>query len=291
MRSRAGIREPILRETGGVELQIEDRIRLSDAPTRAYIESFVMTRGAESAWAEINQRLRSATSSLLWIKGPAGSGKTHFLSYVLALSARAGVLDSSPGKHLSIAVSEAEEMAVLERRLAEIIAHQLATSDKSYALWRELPDADALRVALDQARRQGVRAITAVIDFGLADRDLLAACEEAIIRLVKSAREPKLTLIAAARNAPLQAEIMVCEIAPESDEEVLVAITRARCLSANFPVIGSGAQHAENGNSGDFSVDPYFPFHPLTVAALLRLAPEQHRIAAIARIACEALSD
>ncbi len=97
-----------------------------------------------------------------------------------------------------------------------MIAHQLATSDKNYALWRELPDTDALRIALDQARRQGVRAITAVIDFGLADRANLAVCEEVMIRLVKSAREPKLTLIAAARDAPLQAEITVCEIAPGS---------------------------------------------------------------------------
>ncbi len=97
MRSRTGAQKPILRETGDVEPQIEDRLRLPDAPTRADIESFVMTRGAQSAWAEINQRLHSPASSLLWIKGPAGSGKTHFLSYVLALSARAGVLGSEPG--------------------------------------------------------------------------------------------------------------------------------------------------------------------------------------------------
>jgi hypothetical protein len=273
-------------EARAVEPTIEERFLLRDTPSRADVESFVLTRSSESAWAEINRRVSSTASSLLWITGPAGSGKSHFLHYVFALSARTGPVTPSSGRHLTLAITESSGISLLERHLAKGIASQLARSGKNDTLWRDLADADALEITLGQAKRQGVNSITVVIDCGLADEAATAKCERTLLGLVQATREPKLLLIVAARTRAHAPGVRVCEITHDRGEEALIAIARARRMMGQSSA--DGDVRTASGETAD-SNGAIFPFHPLAAAAMAQLAPERGRIAEITRMAYEVL--
>jgi hypothetical protein len=64
---------------------IDLRVALADEPDAEVVSSYVLTRGAEAAWAAINEQVSRPRGELFWIGGSAGSGKTHFLNYAVAL--------------------------------------------------------------------------------------------------------------------------------------------------------------------------------------------------------------
>jgi hypothetical protein len=68
--------------------EVAARMALASEPDAATVACYTLTRGAERAWGAINYQLTQARGDLFWIGGEAGSGKTHFLNYAVALSNR-----------------------------------------------------------------------------------------------------------------------------------------------------------------------------------------------------------
>src|SRR5271170_4678266 len=170
MRAANGGRLPSIRELVELGPALVDRSTLETRPGRHTVASYVLTRAAERAWEAIAQRLSDNAGGVLWICGPAGSGKTQFLNYVLALERKAGAAEGSP-RRLTIRLegegfSKGEGLAA---RLLEALCRELEVSPRDATLWRQMGGAEALTVALDQASRLGVGAVTVVIDLGLAE--------------------------------------------------------------------------------------------------------------------------
>jgi hypothetical protein len=232
------VREAAVNELVELGPEIGDRMALEVSPAAATVECFVMTRAAQRAWAMLNEQLGQAHGASLWLGGAAGTGKTHFLNYVIALNRRAGALNAEPQRHLTLAleISGRSRGADFDRGLLELLAHELAGEHrKAGSLWRQLRGAEALRAALDQARRQGVRSVTAVVDFGLADAQLaaapLAAAPLAALGILAATlKHPKFTLIAAGRADAPPPGARALEVAAAADEAMAVAIGRARRL-------------------------------------------------------------
>src|ERR1700757_2453250 len=104
MRMQRGTRHSAIQDPLQIAAEIPDRALLEDMPGSAVVAAFVMTRGAGRAWAAINQSLSDPRGAIFWIAGPPGSGKTHFLNYVTALSQRAGTVDPALARNLTIAL-------------------------------------------------------------------------------------------------------------------------------------------------------------------------------------------
>src|SRR5208283_3096595 len=147
---------------------IAARMTLEGDPGAAIVGGYVMTRGAELAWEAINRQLTMSRGAFFWIGGGAGTGKTHFLNYTVTLSNRAAAAGSASGRHLTLAVDASERASAgeLDRQVLEQLALQLAGDSRGATLWRQLRGGEGLTVALDQARRQGVKGLIAVIDLG-----------------------------------------------------------------------------------------------------------------------------
>jgi hypothetical protein len=288
MRAANGGRLPSIRELVELGPALVDRSTLETRPGRHTVASYVLTRAAERAWEAIGQRLSDNAGGVLWICGPAGSGKTQFLNYVLALERKAGAAEGSP-RRLPVgleggASSKGEGLAA---RLLEALCRELAVSPRDATLWRQMGGAEALTVALDQASRLGVGAVTVVVDLGLAEAGpagaylapLLKGCER---------KHPKLLVIAAARSGP-PASAPAFDVAPADWEElVTVAIGRVRLLK-------EGAEQAVSEfyrtvDPGRFAAPAIFPFHPLAIAALRTIADGMSTISETARIARSALA-
>src|SRR6202167_532746 len=77
-----------------------ERLELQTSPRISTVASYVFTRAAERSWEVLNQHLEEPQGGVFWIGGPAGSGKTHFLDYVIALQRRAGALDAQNARRL-----------------------------------------------------------------------------------------------------------------------------------------------------------------------------------------------
>src|SRR6202790_2649674 len=100
---------------------------LEKVPAAATVSTYVFTRGASRAWEAINGHLAGGRGALFWITGPAGAGKTHFLNYVLALSARAGALSAETARYLTLPLEVTGDVtaAEIERLLLELVAAAL----------------------------------------------------------------------------------------------------------------------------------------------------------------------
>jgi hypothetical protein len=150
-------------EPFAISAEIAERATLAETPEATAVREFVMTRAAARAWSAINQQLAGERGALFWISGPSGAGKTHFLNYLMALCARAGALGAPSGRRLTIAHSPGggDRGGIGPRGRA---------SDREKPARRRrgrahLRGAEGLRVVLDQAKRQGVEAVTVAIDF------------------------------------------------------------------------------------------------------------------------------
>lgn len=252
---------------------------------------YVLTHAATSAWETLNRYLSSGSGALFWISGAPGTGKTHFLNNVLALDRRAGTLSSQQARRITFGLEIIRQTtaAQFEAQVLESLERALGGNQRG-ALWREMGGgADALSVALNQARRAGVRAATVAVDFGLIDPqrgafDYLEAMGGVAARL----KDLKFTILAAGRvSAPRGA--IALEVAPADRREVLsVAIGRARQLKDGTPA--ALAQFYQSAELVAFGLEEIFPFHPLSVFELSNLTNPPGTVAAVARVVQEILA-
>jgi len=270
--------------------EIADRMTLASVPDGASVGFYVLTRGAQRAWEAINAQLDGSHGDLFWIAGPAGSGKTHFLNYVYTLADRAGSLSAEPARNLACALEIGGQVKPgnLDRHLLEMIARELVGDRQGAAppLWRQMRGGEALGVALDQARRQGVKSITAVIDFGAAESEPAVAHLKTLAELAHNVKQPKLLAIAAGRGNPPKFASSF-PVAPEPDEEMQVAIGRARKIAdAAIKVIDDLYRGIDTRAYDSRAI---FPFHPVTVDTLNGLASAASSVALRARLVRDAL--
>jgi hypothetical protein len=262
---------------------------LANAPDRLTVACYWMTRGAQRAWQAINHQLEDPHGALFWIGGPAAAGKTHFLNYVIALGLRAGPLSAETARHLTIAaeISAPAGTADLERRLLEQLSLELAGDNgRAATLWRQLRGAEALRVALDHARHQGVKSVSLALDFGTAESESATEWLRSLAELAARIRTPRLTVIAAGRGQPPPGA-QSFDVTPAPDEEIAVAIGRTRRLDDSSP---RRADESYRGiDLGDLDGRAIFPFHPAAADALHVIGGRAAGIAGLARIAREAV--
>lgn len=289
MRAQRRIQETAVREPIKVGPEVVERMTLESAPDAATVGCFVLTNGARLAWAAINQQLSGYHGGFFWINGGGGTGKTHFLNYIIALGSRAAPLSVEAGRHLVLAIEISGPAAApeVDRMLVDAVAREL-TGNKRGDLWQTMKGAEALQLALESARRQGVKTVTAAIDFGYTSSEPAAAYLSSIGEMARSLKHPQLIVIAAARNkAPEGAQVRTFTVAPEADEVMAVAIGRARRLE-------DGAVHVVDEayrrlNIGDEEARVIFPLHPAAVAALRALVSSPETIARLARMVREVL--
>jgi hypothetical protein len=268
--------------------EIADRMTLASVPDGASVGFYVLTRGAQRAWEAINAQLDGSHGDLFWIAGPAGSGKTHFLNYVYTLADRAGSLSAEPARNLAFALEIGGQVKPgnLDRHLLEMIARELVGDRQGAAppLWRQMRGGEALSVALDQARRQGVKSMTAVIDFGAAESEPAVAHLKTLAELAHNVKQPKLLAIVAGRSPKFASSFPV---APEPDEEMQVAIGRARKIAdAAIKVIDDLYRGIDTRTHDSRAI---FPFHPVTVDTLNGLVSAASSVAPRARLVRDAL--
>jgi hypothetical protein len=121
-------RDAAPREFVEIGPEVAERMPLEKEPAAATVATYVFTRGASRAWEAINGHLAAGRSALFWITGPAGAGKTHFLNYVLALSARAGALGAETARYLTQPVEITGDLtaAEIERLILNLVGAALA---------------------------------------------------------------------------------------------------------------------------------------------------------------------
>ncbi len=290
MAIRKGERLPAIRDLVRLGPAVAERAALETKPSAQTVASYVLTAGAARGWDAINRQLEAAVGALFWIVGPPGSGKTHFLNYILALDQRAGSLSADPERRLTIGFEMPRAMAAdeLEAHTIELLAARLAGNQRVSLLWRRMRGREALALALDQAGRSGVRAITLALDFGIADPALAAGYLATLGDVAAESRNARLIVIAAGRSSAPQSTAQF-DVAPADEEElVAAAIGRARQLRADEA--NAIASFYTGLDPPGFAAAAIFPFHPVTVRALLRLAGPSGKVAEIARLAQQALA-
>lgn len=262
-----------------------DRASLEPRPGASTVEFYLLTAAAQRSLEAISATLTADKGAVFWIGGQPGAGKTHFLNYVLALEERAG---ATPGRR-AIARLELDapvRAANLERRVFETLAHAIGAEGRDAALWRQMRGAEALGVALDQARRVGIRAASVAIDFGAADTAALSEYFGELARTAAASRHVSFNVYVAAR-APAPAGALALEVAPaDAGERMLAAIARARRVldEAAVAALYSGL------DTGGLEPRVIFPFHALTLKTLGALAGASATVAALARLAGEVLA-
>jgi len=287
-----GERLPQLRELIRLTPVITERMALEAKPADQIAGCYVLTHAATVAWETLNRYLSAGPGALFWIAGAAGTGKTHFLNYVLALDRRAGTLTAEEARRITLGLEVVRPItaAQLEAQILESLARALGSNQRGAMLWREMGGGgDALSVALNQAHRAGVRAATLAIDFGLTDPHR-GAFEylETMAGVAAGLKDLKFTILAAGRVSAPPAAVAL-EVAPaDRHEELTVAIGRARQLKDEArPALGRFYQSVE---LVAFEVEEIFPFHPISVSELSNLANPPGTVAAIASVAQEILA-
>jgi hypothetical protein len=287
-----GARLPQMRELIRVGPAVAERMALEAKPTEQIVSCYVLTRAANAAWETLNRHLSDGAGAVFWIGGGAGVGKTHFLNYVLALDERAGALSSEEARRITLGLEVAHPLkaAELEAQVLEALAHALGGNRRAATLWREMGGGgDALNVALSQAHRSGVRAVTLAIDFGAID-PVGSGFEyiEMLAGVAAGLKHLRFTVLAAGRVAAPKAAIALEVACASRDEELAVAVGRARQLADEArSVLSSFYKSVELGSLGP---EEMFPFHPISLAQLASLANPPGTVAAIADLAHEVLA-
>ena len=290
MANQRGMRHADGREVIALAPPASERAELELAPREHTVASFVMTRAAQRSWEIINRAIAGPHGAIFWIVGPAGSGKTHFLNYVLALESRAATPAAEPGRHLVCGFELAGRIlgSELEAYLLETLAEQIGAERESLALWRGLGGADAVSLAMEHARRTGVRAVTIAIDFSASDAAPGAAYFRALADLARTCSIVRLTIVGASR-APAPDGAIALAVKPENRDELMrVAIARARAVREDVQEL----IHELYAGVDLRGFDPaaIFPFHPLTVRALGALAEPPGTVGVATRLAREAVA-
>ena len=261
--------------------EVVDRMPLEREPSAATVASYVLTHGASRAWEAINNQLTKAQGGLFWIGGSAGAGKTHFLNYVLALSARAAAPGDETARYITlpIEVTGGVSAAEIDRRILESIAKALTGDDHQPALWRQMRGREALTIAFDRARRQGVKGVTIAIDLGLDETDPAREILSALVEVGRSVKKLRLIVAAAGRGAaPDQAQVF--NVTPLADEEIAVAVGRVR-------QIHDSALHTVDGLYGKldgvWDTRAIYPFHPTTASVVRSLYESNAKVGTLAK--------
>src|SRR5260370_14673973 len=176
----------------------------------------------------------------------------------------------------------------LELHLLGVIGEQIGGDSRNGNWWRNMRGAAALTIALESAKRTGVRAVTVAIDFGLSECEAAADFFRVLAEVAAKFSQVKFTVIAAGRStAPDMARHL--EVAPrDASEEMIVAIRGARRLTS-WAERDAGRAYAGIDTAG-FAPDAIFPFHPVVLTALRSIAtPAPATIPALSRLAREAL--
>jgi hypothetical protein len=264
---------------------VADRVALGPKPGASTVEFYFLTDAANRAWQTINASLAARRSALFWVSGPPGAGKTHFLNYVLALEERSG---TTTGRSAVLRLEFQTRVGAdeIERRLFEALANAIGAESRSAGLWRQMRGAEALDVALGQARRVGFRSVTVALDFSESDSSAPAACLAEFTRAVAPGSQTSFnTYVAARAAAPAGAQPL--DVAPsDADEQVLAALARAR------RVIDEAAAAAlyRNIDTAGFEPSAIFPFHPITLKTLRAISGASAGVAAMARLVSEILT-
>ncbi len=249
--------------------EVLDRMPLEREPSAATVESYVLTHGASRAWEAINTQLTTPRGALFWIGGAAGAGKTHFLNYVLALSARAGSLSAETARYLTlpVEVSGRTSAAEIDRRILDSIATALGGDDPAPALWRQLRGAEGLTIAFDRARRQGVKGVTIAIDLGLDQSAAAVNTLSALAEVGRGIKQLRLIVAAAGRGDP-PAQAQAFNVTPHADEELGVAVGRARRLhDSALRTVDGLYRKLESA----WDTRAIYPFHPAAASTLRSL--------------------
>jgi hypothetical protein len=284
------LRHSIVRDLCEVQPAPAERLELEAAPSAQTVESYVLTRASERAWSTINRQLDQG-GAFFWVHGGAGAGKTHFLNYLLALATRAGSLSAEPGRQLTCALEiagVAREYEV-ESYILDALAEKLGADQSAAVMWRELRGVAALNVAIDAARRTGLRAITVVIDFSVSDYAGAAGYFRTLAEVAQNSKPVRFTVIAAGRG-PAPAESRPLEVAPGDEiETAAVGIQRARRLVDQVSVSAAIDELYPSIDMQGLGADAIFPLHPSTVRTLAALLGPAPTVAAIARLARDAI--
>jgi hypothetical protein len=249
-----------------------ERLELQTSPRVSTVASYVFTRAAERSWEVLNQHLEEPQGGVFWIGGPAGSGKTHFLDYVIALQRRAGALDAQNARRLVCGLELAGRItgAEVEMFLLSVLAEQIGGDQRSGDLFRQLRGVAALNVALETARRTGIKAVTVAIDFGTSDCETSADCFAMLAQVAAAFRQVKFTVIAASRATPPDTTRPLLVAPHDPNEETTIAVRRARRLLEDTEL---DAGHAYAGiDTAGLAPDAIFPFHPTALKALRTIA-------------------
>ncbi len=276
-----------LRESLVIAPPVVERLALEKKPRAITVSSYFPTRAAQRALQQINRELSERTGKVFWISGPAGAGKTHFLNYVLALEERAGSPQTSNGRRMTFGLEVPEQVsrAEVEAYVLGALAARLFRDTADTSVWREMRGPQALKVALEQARRVGFGAVTGAIDFGVGDPSDAAEYVATLSEVAASFKTVKFSVIAASRPPAPKAKALPLQVAPaDAAEAAAAAVNRARILRDH-------AARDFDPSGGDEPSGPatIFPFHPRALNALQALADPPATIAAIAALVREAL--
>jgi hypothetical protein len=254
---------------------------LDSAPAATTVSSYVLTRGSRRAWETINGHLAAGRGGLFWIAGAAGAGKTHFLNYVLALSARAGSLTAETARYLNLPLAIDGELsrAEIERRLLALIVTALAGKNQTSGLLRQMRGADALPVALESAYRQGVKGITIALDLGLCHSAELVQLLMMLAQVTHACKNLRFIILAAGRGAPPPAALPF-DVTPQAGEAIPVAVGRARRLDESALPKVEGLYRDLDDNSWDTRA--IYPLHPIAAATLQSLRAPDEGVATLA---------
>ena len=265
--------------------EIPDRADLENSPRPQTVESFILTRAAERSWRKLNEYLEQGRGALWWVSGPPGCGKTHFLNYVIALQNRAGAMTVESSRRIACGFELAGRVRgpELEVYFLSVLAERIGAHGEANELWRAMRGAEAIEVALEQAARVGIHALTIAIDFALADCQSTDDYFASVARVAASSKRVRLNVIVAARQSGPRSAVAL-EVAPADYVECIsTAIQRTRQLSDAADELVARAY----GGLELLRFDPraIYPFHPRTAAALPAIAGPPASFAAIARIA------
>jgi hypothetical protein len=266
-------------------------MELQSEPGRAAVESYILTRGAERAWRELNSAASAGRGAFYWIGGAPGAGKTHFLNYALALERRSSAATEAHGRRITcaVAVTAATAAEEIQPILLAKLAKELTGESRAPLMWLEMDRDTAWKVALEHARRLGVGAVTIAIDFGESDASAAAPTVAALARAAGESRSPALQVLAAGRGqAPREAQAFDVGCA-DAEETARVAIARARRIDHDGMAAASEA-YADTGTDG-FDAQDIYPFHPTAVRMLVSIAGRPATVAAVSWLAREALRE
>jgi len=275
------MRDSAPREFVEIGPEVAERMPLAYEPAAAIVATYVLTRGASRAWQAINSHLAEAESALFWIAGQAGAGKTHFLNYVLALSARAGALTAEVARYLTLPIEIAGDEAgtEIEWRILDLIATALAGEGHAPALWRQLRGAEALIIALDGARRQGVKGITIALDLGVSESVGAIEILTMLAKIARTSTNLRLIVVAAGRGEGPDGALAF-DVTPQAGEEIPVAVGRARRLDDSALRTVDGLYR--NLDDGTWDIRAIYPLHPAAASTLQSLRTANDNVGILA---------